>query len=317
MRSRLLPVLFASTAALVAPVLYPSFAAADFHLVSIREVFPGDAGQPDAEYVQFQAYAAGQNFLAEHSVTFHDAAGSTIETEPIDADVADGSNQMTFVMATPAAETRFGIVADEGMSAGLIDPAGGAVCWESLDCVAWGGFAGSTASPVGQPAAPAGIPDGMALRRTIAPGCATLLESADDRDNSAADFSAVFPSPRPNSVKPSEHACESSGGGGSGSGPRSQADGRAPQTVLTRKPAKKTRDRTPTFRFASSKANVHFECKLDSGRFKPCRSPFTTSRLRLGRHTFRVRARDSLGQVDLSPAHYAFAVISKQPASGR
>jgi hypothetical protein len=269
-------------------------------------VYPGDAGQPDAEYVQFQAYAAGQHFLAGHTVTFRNAAGATIGTEPFEAGVADGRNQMAFVMATPAAEVRFGIVADEGIVSNLLDPAEGAVCWEALDCVSWGGFAGSLPSFAGTPAAQAGIPAGMALRRTIAPGCSTLLESADDRGNSALDFSAVFPSPRPNSVVPLETPC------GAASGP-ARTGGRgdaAPQTRLKRRPPARTRDRTPTFRF-SSEDGASFECSLDRKPFRFCRSPFTSHRLSLGRHTFRIRARDSTGTADPTPAFDAFRIIRR------
>jgi hypothetical protein len=295
---------------LLAFLLTPSPAAADFHLVSLREVFPGDTGSPDAEYVELQAYAAGQNFVSGHSLTFHDAGGATIGTESFDNDVADGRSQMTFVMATAAAESHFGFTADEAMKPGLIDPAGGAICWAALDCVAWGGFAGALPSTAGPPAAPAGIPDGMALRRTIAPGCATLLEPSDDRDDSALDFAAVFPAPRPNSSLPSEGPCTATGGSPT-AGPDGQGKGAAgaPQTKLGRRPPGRTRDRTPTFRFASSEAGSSFECKFDRKPFRACRSPFTTRRLSFGRHTFRVRARDASGQADPTPAFDAFRVL--------
>ena len=128
----------------------------------------------------------------------------------------------------------------------LLSPAGGAVCWEALDCVSWGNFSGTLPSSGRPPARPAGIPDGMALRRTIAAGCATLLEAGDDTHNSAADFDAVFPGPRPNSVPPTEHACggrRRRGGGGPGK--------RAPRRPSGASPPKKTPDRTPTFRFTS------------------------------------------------------------------
>jgi hypothetical protein len=291
--------------ALVAP---PS-ASADFHLVSIREVFPGDAAQKDAEYVEFQAWASGQNFLAGHSVTFRNAAGMTVGSpESFSSNVDDGSNQMTFVIATPAAEAKFGITADEDMASNLIDPAGGAVCWEIYDCVSWGSFSGSLPSSAGTPAASGGIPNGMALRRTIAPGCATLLESSDDRDNSALDFEAVFPNPRPNSVAPTEHPCGGPGGGGSqkgqgaGSGP--------PQTRITRKPPKVTGDRTPTFGFRSNRRGATFLCKVDKRRYRRCRSPLTLGRLKPGRHVFRVKARDD-GRTDPSPATYRFKIMGR------
>jgi hypothetical protein len=285
----------------------PSPAAAEFHLVSIREVFPGEMGAPAAQYVEFQAYAAGQNFISGHSVTFYSASGTASAPETFDKDVGDGRNQMTFVMATPEAESRFGIVADETMPPNLIAPGGGAVCWAALDCVSWGSFSGPLPSPAGSPASPAGIADGMALRRTIAPGCATLLESSDDRDDSAVDFAAVFPSPRPNSVAPSEQPCGAGAGGAAGS--ENGGKGGAPQTTLKRRPAQRSRDRTPTFRFGSDESGVAFECKLDGKPFRSCRSPFTTRRLPLGRHTFRVRARDASGQPDPTPAFDAFRVL--------
>jgi hypothetical protein len=152
----------------------------------------------------------------------------------------------------------------------------------------------------------------MALRRTIAPGCATLLEPTDDHDNSVADFSAVFPAPRPNSVAPTERNCPGGGEGGlSGGGSAGSSQKGAPQTTLRRKPGKKTHDRTPTFRFASNESDSTFQCKLDGKPFRSCRSPFTAKQLTPGHHTFKVRARDDSGKLDPSPASYSFTVIAK------
>lgn len=279
-------------------------APAEFHLMSIREVFPGTSAQPGAEYVELQAYTSGQNFIAGHSVVFWNAAGFKAGTEAFGSSVPDGRNQMTVVMATPAAESLFGFSpADGAMAPGLIDPAGGAICWESLDCVSWGSFSGALPSPAGSPAAAAGIPVEQGLRRTIAPGCPTLLEPIDDSNNSAQDFSPVFPSPRPNSVVPSEQLCLAEG-------PTSQQGDKAPpQTLLRHRPPQRTRDRTPTFRFSSTEAGAAFECRIDRRPFRPCRSPFTVRRLALGRHVFRVRAVDAAGHADPSPASDAFRVI--------
>jgi hypothetical protein len=76
-----------------------------------------------------------------------------------------------------------------------------------------------------------------------------------------------------------------------------------------RKPPHRTRDRTPTFRFAADESGVSFQCKLDGRRFRACRSPYTTGRLSLGRHSFAVRARDASGKLDPSPARYSFRVL--------
>jgi hypothetical protein len=54
----------------------------------------------------------------------------------------------------------------------------------------WGGFAGSMPSASGSPADPSGIPDGVAPRRAIEPSCPTLMEAADDaNDSRPADLS--------------------------------------------------------------------------------------------------------------------------------
>jgi hypothetical protein len=274
--------------------------------MSIREVYPGTAAEPGAEYVELQMWSAGQNLVGGHTLRTYNSGGTPAATV-LPSDVANSANQSTILIATPQAEAKFGVAADAPLSSSdQLDPAGGAVCWEAIDCVAWGSFSGNLPSPAGTAAAAGGIPDEMALRRTIAPGCATLLESTDDRDNSALDFAAVFPGPRPNSVAPSEHACGSSNGSpgnpdGSGRG--------IPQTTLKRMPPHITHDRTPTFRFAANERGVTFQCKLDGKPYRPCRSPFTTKKLSLGRHVFRVRARDDSGGLDPSPAFYSFKVI--------
>jgi hypothetical protein len=316
--SRARRVLLALALAATVSGVAPAAAGATFHLVSIREVYPGSASGPEAEYVELQAYASGQNFVGGHSIDFFDASGSKVGSADFGADAANGANQTTFLAATPAAESQFGIAADAGMPAGLLDPAGGAACWESLDCVAWGAFSGSTPSASGAPADPAGIPDGMALRRTIARACPTLLEAADDTNDSAADFADAFPAPRPNSVAPSEHACSSQGPSGSGptggsGGQGGRAAARPPRTRIRRGPRRHTRDRTPTFRFTSNRRGARFLCKLDHRRFRRCRSPFTARRLRFGRHVFRVKARAPGGATDRSPATWRFKVVRRRP----
>jgi hypothetical protein len=81
-----------------------------------------------------------------------------------------------------------------------------------------------------------------------------------------------------------------------------------PNTLITGKPGARTHDRTPTFHFHSSEAGATLQCKLDSGAFKSCHSPFTTKRLLLGPHTLKVRA--VLGETrDSSPATASFTIV--------
>lgn len=286
-------------------------AQATFHLMQVREVYPGSALEPEAEYVELQMYASGQNHVKGHKLRTYDASGAVTGTSVFPADVPNGADQSTIVLATTAAASQFGITPDTGLATpGALSPAGGAVCWEELDCVSWGSFSGSLPSPAGAPAAAGGIADGMALRRTIARDCPTALDPADDSNDSAADFSPAPPQPRPNSVPPSEQLCSSSGGETSGEGGgSSQGSGSAPQTILRRTPAKRTGDRTPTFRFTADEAGVRFECRLDGKRFHACRSPLTTKTLSFGPHRFQVRARDGEGEVDPTPASYRFRVV--------
>jgi hypothetical protein len=82
-----------------------------------------------------------------------------------------------------------------------------------------------------------------------------------------------------------------------------------PETRILAKPPARTRDRTPTFRFASS-AVATFQCRLDRRPYRSCRSPFTTRALGLGRHTFAVRA--VAGQLaDPTPARIRFKVVRR------
>jgi hypothetical protein len=289
---------------------WPASAPATFHEMSIREVYVGSS---ESQYVELQMWAAGQNFVGGHVLKTYNAVGGVTGVSPFTNDVPNGANQSTILLATPAAEAEFAVTADTALAAASLDPTGGAVCWENLDCVSWGsfgGFTGPAPSPTGTPAA--AIPAGMALRRTITPACATLLEPTDDRDNSAIDFVAVFPAPRPNSVTPTERRCPSSGESPFGVVPGGMNKTGAPQTILRRKPGKKIRDRTPTFRFSSSESDSTFQCKLDGKAFRSCGSPFTTKPLALGRHAFKVRARDHSGKLDPSPASYGFKVVAKK-----
>jgi hypothetical protein len=277
-------------------------ASATFHLIDVREVYPGTLAAPNAEYVELQMWDSGQQFVARHVLHVYGPTGIETGRDVFSNDVQRGEDQSTLVLATAEATAQFAITADAAMSpSGQLDPSGGAVCWENLDCVSWGSFNGSLFSPAGTPAG--AIPDGSALRRTIEPGCGTLLEAADDHNDSARDFFVAAPNPRPNSVAPTEAPCASPG-------PPPQPH--PPQSILRRKPAKRTRDRTPTFSFLSSQKGSSFECALDRHRFRRCRSPFTARPLPPGRHRFAVRARNGDGEVDPSPASYGFRILPRR-----
>ena len=66
--------------------------------------------------------------------------------------------------------------------------------------------------------------------------------------------------------------------------------------------------RDAVFRFTSSEAGSSFQCRLDNRRFRPCVSPVRYRHLRDGGHRFEVRAVDSAGNFDGTPARFVFRV---------
>ena len=91
-------------------------------------------------------------------------------------------------------------------------------------------------------------------------------------------------------------------------------DPTAPDTTITSGPSDTTSSTTPTFAFTSSEEASAFECRLDSGAWLDCTSPWTTTELGEGPHTVSVRATDAAGNTDQSPATRTFTVTSA-PAS--
>ncbi len=264
--------------------------------MQIREVHAGDSGVPDdVEFVELQMYAAGQTLFddAEAGLVFYGPAGSLVDAISI-PNVANGQNQRTALIGTAAAAAEYDVALDHTyVSAfGVMNPSAGAVCLYSpafgdIDCAAWGTVLGAP-SGAGTPAV--GMGSEQSLERSIAPGCATLLEAGDDSNDSATDFALqTTPSPRPNSVAPTEGPCAN------------------PQTTITKHPANRTAKRRATFAFKSSINPATFRCSLDGGAAKPCASPKTYKRLRPGKHTFKVRA-NADGQTDQSPDAFTWKV---------
>ena len=97
-----------------------------------------------------------------------------------------------------------------------------------------------------------------------------------------------------------------------------QPDSTPPETLITKGPPPATTSSSAAFDF-SSETGATFECRLDStsvATWAPCASPTTRGALALGRHTFNVRAIDTSGNVDPSPASRTF-VVAKRPRTIR
>ena len=88
-----------------------------------------------------------------------------------------------------------------------------------------------------------------------------------------------------------------------------------PDTLITSGPADgSTVSSSPVvFVFASSEAGSTLGCAFDSSAFTPCTSPYTTTTLSLGSHSFRVRATDAAGNIDATPASRTFTFSPTPP----
>ncbi len=95
----------------------------------------------------------------------------------------------------------------------------------------------------------------------------------------------------------------------SASVPRIEAP--APTTRLLRRPHKLLRTRARTakgiFRFGTDQSDVTFLCQFDRKRYRDCGLRFVRW-FRRGRHVVRVKARNTAGKTDASPAIYRFRV---------
>jgi CSLREA domain-containing protein len=109
---------------------------------------------------------------------------------------------------------------------------------------------------------------------------------------------------------PADPSPPTPGGGGSGGnkgGSGGTTDKTAPTTKITKAPKAKSTSTTAKFKFKSNEAGSKFQCKLDKGKFKNCRSPKTYKKLKPGKHVFKVRAIDKAGNVG-KPAKRKFKV---------
>lgn len=161
--------------------------------MKVVELYPGSAATPTSQYVILQMFSAGQSFVSGHSVQVFNAAGTSVGTYTFPGSVGNGANQAKILIGTAAAAAEFGIAVDLLMPTASISASGGKVCFDAIDCVTWGNYAGP--GPVGTPAVPAGIPTGKALVRDLGDG---VLQSTDDTEDSASDFDALRPAPRNN-----------------------------------------------------------------------------------------------------------------------
>ncbi len=102
----------------------------------------------------------------------------------------------------------------------------------------------------------------------------------------------------------------SSGGNGGGGGGPGPGNPPVPNTKIKKGPKAKSTATTAKFKFTSTVAGSSFQCKLDKGKFKKCKSPKTYKKLKPGKHSFQVRAVGPTGLVDKTPAKRKFTILA-------
>ncbi|MFP2910645.1 adventurous gliding motility protein AgmC, partial [Pyxidicoccus sp. 3LFB2] len=86
-----------------------------------------------------------------------------------------------------------------------------------------------------------------------------------------------------------------------------------PDTTIVSGPAAVTNATTATFDFNSNESPVSYQCSLDGTAFVACTDPRTFTGLSQGNHTLAVRAVDAAGNMDPTPATYAWTVDTTAP----
>jgi hypothetical protein len=283
--------------------LFATSASASFHLMRIREVYP--AG--NASYVELQMLTSAENLVGGHHLVSYNTNGTVADDFTLPSNVNPGPVNTAILITGSGYTTAFpsGPSPDELDSSMSLSASGGAVCWVEgapPDCVAWGNFTGpfpAHTPPLvaGNPASPSGVTAGKALRRTIAPGCPTLLEEGDDTDDSATDFSEQTPNPRNNASPVTETACSLA------------------TTTIDSNPANPTTATSAEFTYHATPAGAEFECKLDAAAYASCLDEGVEypGPLAEGSHTFRVRAKNSVGTG--APAVYTWTIDLTPPTA--
>jgi hypothetical protein len=86
-----------------------------------------------------------------------------------------------------------------------------------------------------------------------------------------------------------------------------------PETTIQTGPSGTGNQTDVAFAFGSDEVDATFECSLDGASFSSCVTPAQLTGLADGVHTFAVRAIDSVGQADASPASRTWTVDTSSP----
>lgn len=146
------------------------------------------------------------------------------------------------------------------------------------------------------------VVDGSGNWKATFPGLPekTLLVATQSLNGGTSSLSEIATTPPDPPAPPSGgggSGGSNSGGGNNGGGSGGTTDTTAPKATITKAPKAKSASTTAKFKFKSNEGGSKFQCKLDKGKFKGCKSPKTYKKLKPGKHVFKVRAIDKAGNV--------------------
>jgi hypothetical protein len=87
-----------------------------------------------------------------------------------------------------------------------------------------------------------------------------------------------------------------------------------PDVAINTMPANPSNQKSGKIGFSSTDTTATFECKLDTGVFAGCSSPYAYTNLTDGGHTFSVQAKDPAGNVTATPVAYSWNIDTIAPS---
>ena len=97
-------------------------------------------------------------------------------------------------------------------------------------------------------------------------------------------------------------------------------DGTAPSVSIDSHPAASDNHTTPSFDFSADDGTgtgvASFQCKMDTGSYGACTSPYTSSTLSDGTHTFYVQATDNAGNIGLASFTWTLDTVAPDTSLG-
>ena len=174
----------------------PRPAGAAWHFANINELMVNADGNPAIQYVEIRTNTTFQNLVSGGGITVFQGAGFTI-IPTLGPDLVNPNLQNRWVMASPSAAewlAASGIATDLTFT-GQLPTSNAMICWGKpsnpanpsdpgyADCLAYGGYSGSTPPPTGSPTALNAGDGQRSLTRTGNSG------------NDALDFAFACPTP--------------------------------------------------------------------------------------------------------------------------